>query len=155
MPLVVAGSGTHTDAYEATLKAAAGPNVIFTGTVTGRTLDELFANAYTYVLPSDVEGLPHTLLQALSHGRCVLASDIEPNVEALGGCGYTFKASDVDDLRTALRFLLDHPELVASSREAAQRRAWEHYAWDTVVDRLEHIYAQCLGTEHVRIGASG
>jgi glycosyltransferase involved in cell wall biosynthesis len=142
--LVVAGSGTHTGDYEAALHRSAGPDVLFTGTVTGRTLEELFANAYAYVLPSEVEGLPHTLLQALSYGRCALASDIEPNVEALGGCGLTFRARDRADLREKLQYLLDHPDFVAGCAPAARARVEQHYSWDTVVDRLESIYGSCL-----------
>jgi glycosyltransferase involved in cell wall biosynthesis len=142
--LVIAGSGTHTDAYEASLKRAAGPNVLFTGTVTGRTLEELFANAYAYVLPSDVEGLPHTLLQALSYGRCVIASDIAPNVEALGGCGLTFAAGKPDDLRARLQYALESPRFVAEQADGARARTRDHYSWDGVVSRLEEIYAGCL-----------
>jgi len=142
--LVIAGSGTHTDAYEASLKRAAGPNVLFTGTVTGRTLEELFSNAYVYVLPSDVEGLPHTLLQALSYGRCVVASDIAPNVEALGGCGLTFAAGRPDELRKRLQHVLESPRFVAEQADVARTRTREHYSWDFVVSRLEAIYAGCL-----------
>jgi len=147
--LVIAGSGTHTSGYEASLHqaaAAGGGRILFTGTVTGRLLEELFSNAYAYVLPSAVEGLPHTVLQALSFGRCALTSDIEPNVEALGGCGLTFKAGDSGDLRQRLQFLLDHPEFVSACREPAQARARDVYSWDAVVSRLESIYADCLGT---------
>lgn len=152
MPLVIAGSGTHTDSYESSLRAAAGPKIIFTGTVRGRVLQELFANAYAYVLPSDIEGLPQTLLEALGHGRCVLASDIEPNVEALGDCGLTFRASNVDDLHGKLRYLLDHPERVAAEHDKARRRAREHYGWEAVVDRLEAVYESCLPRTPLREG---
>jgi glycosyltransferase involved in cell wall biosynthesis len=150
--LVIAGSGTHTSDYEASLHRAAGAEaggrILFTGTVTGRLLEELFSNAYAYVLPSEVEGLPHTVLQALSFGRCALTSDIEPNVEALGGCGLTFKSGDTADLRRQLRFVLDHPEFVAACAEPARTRARDTYSWDAVVSRLESIYADCLGRPH-------
>ena len=76
--LVIAGPSTGAEAR--TVRRCgrpANPNIVFTGSVSGRLLHELFSNAYAYVLPSEVEGLPHALLQALSHGRCVLASDIE------------------------------------------------------------------------------
>jgi glycosyltransferase involved in cell wall biosynthesis len=143
-PLVVAGGGTHTDDYVKELKAIAGPNVIFTGEVRGRLLEELFSNAYLYVLPSEVEGLAHTILQALSYGRCVLASDIEPNVEALGECGVTFKSRDVSDLAQALTRLLASPDVVREHASGAEARVRDHYSWETVVDSLEAIYARCL-----------
>ena len=108
-------------------------------------LEELFSNAYVYVLPSSVEGLPHTVLQALSFGRCALASNIEPNVEALGSCGLTYQAGDIADLRQRLQYVLDQPAFVASCAEPARTRTRDVYSWDAVVSRLESIYAECLG----------
>jgi glycosyltransferase involved in cell wall biosynthesis len=143
MPLVIAGAGTHTDAYETSLRRSAQANILFTGSVTGRLLEELFSNAYVYVLPSEVEGLAHTILQGLSHGRCVVASDIEPNVEALGKCGVTFRSRDVGDLTQTLQRLIDAPHLVRELSAGAQARVREHYSWDTVVDSLERIYERC------------
>ena len=140
MPLVIAGGSTHTDSYVASLKAAAGRNVIFTGEVTGRTLEELFSNAYVYVLPSDVEGLPHSLLQALSYGRLVVASDIDANVEAMGGCGITFERGNADDLARVLGQVLANPELVRDCAPRASAHVRRHYSWDGVVDSLERIY---------------
>lgn len=154
MPLVIAGSATHTDAYEASLRRHASQRIIFTGNVTGRLLEELFGNAYLYVLPSEIEGLAHTILQGLSFGRCVLASDIEPNVEALGGCGVTFRSRDVSDLRAALQRLVDDPGLVRDRAAGAVARVRTHYAWDAVVDRLEAVYRQCLTADAPRL-ASG
>src|SRR5205085_8185386 len=112
-------------AYVAGLQRTGNPNIIFTGAVTGTLLEELYSNAYVYVLPSEVEGLSHALLQALSHGRCVLASDIDANVEALGDCGVTFRSQDASDLRRQLQRLLDDPAFVhdcASRARAHVRR---------------------------------
>jgi glycosyltransferase involved in cell wall biosynthesis len=140
--LVIAGPpAPGEEAYLARLKRTANPNVIFTGAAIGPRLEELFSNAYLYVVPSEVEGLSHALLQGLSFGRCVLASDIDANVEALGDCGVTFKSQDVADLQRKLRHLLDNPELVRGCATSAQARVRELYTWDRVVDRLEAIYA--------------
>ena len=150
MPLVIAGAGTHTDAYEASLRREGSGTIIFTGEVKGRLLQELFSNAYVYVLPSEVEGLAHTVLQGLSFGRCVLASDIEPNREALGDCGVTFRSRDVADLRRTLQRLIDNPLLVRARAAGGQQRVRTHYSWETVVDSLEAIYERCHGDESPR-----
>jgi glycosyltransferase involved in cell wall biosynthesis len=152
--LVIAGSAAHADAYIASLQGRRGSKVIFTGNVTGRTLEELFSNAYVYVLPSEVEGLAHSLLQALSCGRCVLASDIGPNKEALGDCGLTFRSRDSSDLRRKLQYLLDNPAFVADRAAMAQARVRQHYSWETVVDSLERIYESCLGSAPCRAPAT-
>jgi glycosyltransferase involved in cell wall biosynthesis len=151
--LVIAGSSTHADGYIASLRRRSTPNVIFTGSVTGRTLEELFSNAYIYVLPSEVEGLPHSLLQAMSCGRCVLASDIAPNKEALGGCGLTFRSRDPLDLRRQLQHLLDNPGFVRDQAAISQTRVRQYYSWDNVVDSLEVIYESCLTAPVFRTSA--
>src|SRR5581483_6346797 len=110
--LVIAGPCDGETAYCASLARPGNPDILFTGAATGDTLRELFSNAYLQVVPSDVEGLSHALLQGLSHGRCVLASDIDANVEALGECGVTFRRGDVLDLAAKLQRLLDDPAFV-------------------------------------------
>ena len=145
--LVIAGPASHSEDYAESLRRAAGPNVIFTGAVTGRLLEELYSHAYLYVLPSDVEGLPHSLLHALSFGKCVLASDIDANREAMGECGITFRRGDVAHLRERLMELLADPARVQAL--AADGRQWvqREYTWEAVVDRMEASYRQCLATQ--------
>src|SRR5262245_21684373 len=120
--LVIAGPAPAGDAYAATLQQTRHPKVIFTGAATGTLLEELFSNAYVFVLPSEIEGLSHALLQALSHGRCVLASDIDANVEALGECGVTFRTKDIGDLQAKLQLLVDNPVFVHNCATSAQAR---------------------------------
>jgi len=58
-------------------KGAEDDRVIMTGFVQGLELEELFSNCYVFVLPSDVEGMPISLLEAMSYGCTCLVSDIE------------------------------------------------------------------------------
>jgi glycosyltransferase involved in cell wall biosynthesis len=145
--LVMAGPASHSEDYAASLARMAGPNVIFTGAVGGRLLEELYNHAYLYVLPSDLEGLPHSLLHALSFGKCVLASDIEANREALGECGITFRRGDVGHLRDTLAGLLADPARVASLAAGGRERVTREYNWDAVVDRMEASYRQALAQQ--------
>ena len=50
-----------------------------------------------YVLPSDVEGMPISLLEAMACGCECLVSDIDTAKNVVGEYGYTFKKSDVND----------------------------------------------------------
>ena len=145
--LVIAGPASHTEDYAESLRRMAGPNVIFTGAVTGRLLEELYSHAYLYVLPSDVEGLPHSLLHALSFGKCVVASDIEANREAMGECGVTFRRGDVVDLRATLAALLADPDRVRALAADGPARMQREYTWEAVVDRMEAIYRNCLASK--------
>ena len=144
MKLVVAGGTMFERDYADELQRTAGDNVVFTGFVTDEEMEELFSNAYLYVLPSEIEGLPHSLLQALSYGRCVLASDIDASREALGECGYTFRSMNVDDLAEKLAHLVEHPDLVRAEHDKGIARVKREYDWEKVVDRFEELYTMTL-----------
>lgn len=83
--LVIAGGSSHTDDYmeEIKKKASQDDRILMTGFVQGELLEELYSNAYVYVLPSDVEGMPISLLEAMSYGNCCLISNIAENVEVV------------------------------------------------------------------------
>jgi glycosyltransferase involved in cell wall biosynthesis len=100
--LVFAGGASHTDAYVASLKKQADSRVIFTGWLSGDALEEVLTNTAVLVLPSDIEGLSLSLLDAMGAGICVLASDILENKEAIGETGFLFKSGDVQELRRML-----------------------------------------------------
>jgi len=78
LPLVVAGDSSNTDEYVRRLREEAAPGVLFTGYQYGAKLAALYRHAALFVLPSDLEGLPLVLLEALAYGTPVLASDIPP-----------------------------------------------------------------------------
>jgi glycosyltransferase involved in cell wall biosynthesis len=149
MKLVIAGGTMFERDYADALRRVAaesgvGDDIVFTGFVTDEEMEELFSNAYLYALPSEIEGLPHSLLQALSYGRCVLASDIEACREALGECGYTFRSTDVDDLTEKLAHLCANPDLVRAERDKGIARVKREYDWEKVTDRFEELYTMPL-----------
>ena len=82
--LTSAGS-SDTDSFMEELKdlAKGDDRILFTGFVQGAMLDELYSNAYIYTLPSDLEGMPLSLLEAMSYGNCCLVSDIPECTEVV------------------------------------------------------------------------
>ncbi|MEA3402552.1 MAG: glycosyltransferase family 4 protein [Armatimonadota bacterium] len=144
--LVIVGGTNFRDPYVDRLHQQAGPNVIFAGYQHGSVLAELFSNAYLYVQPSTLEGLSMAVLEALSYGRCVLASDIPGNLEALGEgeCGRTFRSRDADDLRRTLAELLACPYVVADQFDVARRYVAREYDWEKTTDGFEAVYERAL-----------
>ena len=140
--LVIAGSGSDTDEYAARLKAMAEDDdrILFTGFVQGKLLEELYSNASLYVLPSDLEGMPLSLLEAMSYGNCCLTSDIAECATVVEEKGVTFPKGDVDKLREALQQLCDEPELVAGYQTAAADFICEKYSWDDVTEKTLQLY---------------
>ena len=140
--LVIAGGASHTSEYEAQLKESAKncDNIIFTGFVEGDELDELFSNAYIYCLPSDLEGMPISLLEAMSYGNCCLTSDIPECTEVLGEFGVSFKKSDKEDLKAVLEKLVSDSALVQKYKDGAQSYILEKYNWDDVCAKTLELY---------------
>ena len=142
--LVIAGEGLHEDRYVNELRelAAGDERIVFTGFVGGTLLEELFGNAYFYCQPSEIEGLSIALLEAMSFGNCVLASDIPENMELVEGVGHAFKTEDVPDLARALRELLDDPDEVRVAGVRAREHALGNYSWNKVAESTWDVYRQ-------------
>lgn len=143
MPLVVVGDDP-TGKYLAQLKRTADDRVKFLGYIYGPPLAALFAGCYLYVHPSTLEGLSIALLEAMSYGAGVLASDIAPNREALADAGFYFRAGDVASLREVLGGLLSRPDAVRAKGQAAKERAGALYSWEEVARRTEAVYEKAL-----------
>ena len=99
--LVIAGAASDTGSYYQELKNRVKDtkNIIFTGFVQGEELEELYSNAYVYILPSDLEGMPLSLLEAMSYGNCCLTSDIPECSTVIEDKGITFKKSNLYSLQ--------------------------------------------------------
>jgi glycosyltransferase involved in cell wall biosynthesis len=153
--LVLAGGSSHTDEYVADLeaRAAADPRVIMAGYVYGTVLEELYANAAVFVLPSLLEGLPLTLLEAASYGCSIVASDIPPHLEVIGASGpgaRVFPAGDVHQLTKAITEALQAPpDEDRAGAVALSERVRRTYSWDTAAADTDAVYRQVPGRRSV------
>jgi glycosyltransferase involved in cell wall biosynthesis len=140
--LVIAGGTSGTDDYIERLKelAKGDERILFTGFVQGQTLEELYSNAYVYVLPSDVEGMPLSLLEAMSYGNCCLTSTIPECTEVVEDKAVSFQKGDVVDLTRMLQQLCDQPMLVAGYQANARDFICEKYDWNAVTERTMELY---------------
>ena len=140
--LVIAGGSSDTDPFMEELKELAKDDnrILFTGFVQGAMLDELYSNAYIYTLPSDLEGMPLSLLEAMSYGNCCLVSDIPECAEVVEDKALIFKKADVQDLQEKLQDACDHPEMVMKMKKQAADFICEKYNWDEVVKETMKLY---------------
>jgi len=145
--LVIVGEGSHTEKYVKYLKeiAAGRKSIIFLGVRTGKTLHQLFSNAFLYVQSSQSEGLSISLLEAMGHGKAILASDIPENIEAVSNTGSYFENGNVEDLTFKLsEILAKDPAILDEMGEKAKSRADEKYNWEKIINQTEAAYQNLL-----------
>jgi len=145
--LVIAGGSSYTDDYVRGLMthAASDPRVILPGYVYGGLLEELYSNAAVFAIPSLLEGLPLTLLEAISYGVPVVASDIAPHREVLGSERPLVPPGDERALAEAIgRALERHPHELQEA-EALRPKVLSAYRWEATTDATESLYERLLG----------
>ena len=140
--MVFAGGISDTAGYGKELKELSRDDdrIIFTGFVQGKVLEELYSNAYIYCLPSDLEGMPLSLLEAMSYGNCCLTSDIAECAEVVEDKAILFKKSDIDDLKEKMQYACDNPDAVERLKNGAADFICQKYNWDDVVEQTLKLY---------------
>ena len=138
--LVIAGGPSHTDNYYESIKEKVKDDnrIIMTGFVHGDELIELYSNCYLYCLPSDVEGMPISLLEAMSYGKNCLVSDIEENIQVTNSYATKFKKSNVDDLKEKLEECLKGKNRIES--DVISEFILNKYNWDEILCEICKLY---------------
>lgn len=140
--LVIAGGGSDTETYvqQLTSRTKDDERIVFTGFVQGDIMYELYSNAYIYVLPSDLEGMPLSLLEAMSYGNCCVTSDISECAEVVEDKAVLFKQGDINDLKDKLQMLCDYEDVVAKYKTEAADFICRKYNWNDVVTHTLQLY---------------
>ena len=142
--LVIAGGSSHSDDYVNKIKKMANnnPNIIFTDFVTGETVDELFTNAYLYVLPSEIEGLPISLLEAMSYGQACLVSDIRENLDVIEDKAFSFENKNPKDLEEKLKYLIDNKEIVRKYKDNSKEFITKKNNWNDIAEKTKEVFEE-------------
>ncbi|MBQ3599727.1 MAG: glycosyltransferase family 4 protein [Lachnospiraceae bacterium] len=137
--LVIAGGSSHTLEYYKEIKAMAETDsrIILTGFVQDLLLEELYSNCCLYVLPSDVEGMPISLLEAMGYGRRCLVSDIPENTELVAGRATVFKHGDIEDLKNKLVKCLEDKEETGKENISYVK---ENFNWNKIAEQTLSLY---------------
>lgn len=140
--LVIAGGSSDSQDYMDALKEQVkdNPDIILTGFVDGQLRDELYSNAYLFVLPSDLEGMSLCLLEAMSYGNCVLCTDIEESANVVGEHGFRFRKDSAESLADEINYALAHPNAVDVFKKTAAEYICNRFQWDAVVDATLKLY---------------
>lgn len=147
IPVVVAGQARHPTDYSRALEtrvAASAPTVRLLGVQPAAIVHGLYRSTRALVAPSRREGNPLTVIEAMAHGTCVVASDIPPHRELLDDTGILVPVDDHRALAEALRAVLDDPERAHALGARARTRieASTEYQWDGVAASTESVLAE-------------
>ena len=146
--LVIAGGASHTNDYLEKIKKMVQKDtrIIMTGFVQGEELEELYSNCFLYCLPSDVEGMPLSLLEAMSYGCKCLVSDIEENTQVTQEFAITFEKGNIQDLKQKLENIIktiNNKETIENNnldKEKISNYICRKYNWNDVIEKLLGIY---------------
>ncbi|MBQ0080984.1 MAG: glycosyltransferase family 4 protein [Alistipes sp.] len=143
--LVIAGSNEHQKEYIVHLKeiASSNENIVFTGSVFGDEKETLLKYCAAFCIPSSIEGLAITLLEAMSYSKICIASDIASNREGLGCDGIWVRPENVEDLASALRNVFEKKEEFDILGLKSRQRVEKHFTWEKIsimyIDFLKSI----------------
>jgi glycosyltransferase involved in cell wall biosynthesis len=148
--LVLAGGVSDTRSFSAKLlnKVASNRDILFVGELNGARLWEIMRGAGLFVLPSDVEGMPLVMLEAMREGIPVLGSNILPHRELVnqGGKGLLFEVGNIDSCIRSLEWSINHPHELAIMAKNAQRYVQEQYNWEKIATETLLVYRNVLNS---------
>ena len=144
--LVIAGDTSDTDDYVELIKQKAknNPNIIFTGFISGDILKEIYSNAYLVAVPSDIEGMSLSLLEALAYGNAVLCSDIPENTLVTEDKAMLFNKSNIEDLKNKLQKMCDDEKIVGDLKDGAAEFILGKYNWQDVATATLNLYEKVM-----------
>ncbi len=117
--------------------------LVLTGFVPDRELAALYRGCGLFVFPSLYEGAGLPILEAMSCGAPVAASNTSSIPEILGDLEATFDPSDPVDIARCLERVVDDPQMLASLRERSRRRV-RLFTWERVAKRTLAGYERAL-----------
>lgn len=146
--LVIVGDNAAAGQYmnELIKMAENNPAIVFTGYQFGTVLQELFSNARAFITASELEGLPITLLEALSYGTMCVTSEIGPHRELMETLpGLTFPVGDIP----AIANQMNHIETMTEKqyddfKEQAIAMISGHFGWDKACGDHDRLYRKSL-----------
>ena len=145
--LALVGPTWYETAYHEQLTVLVGdhPRIRFLGEVSDEMLNELYSNCAAYVLPSEVEGMSLSLLDAMAFGCCIITSSIPPNANLVGDAGLVFTTGNSAELAAQLKRVLTDERVADAYRVKSKARAEGEFNWDRIADEWANVYDQLCG----------
>lgn len=145
-PVAIAGQARHPTDYSRSLegRVARSSTVHLLGVQPAEIVHGLYRSSRALVAPSRREGNPLTVIEAMAHGTCIVASDIPPHRELLDDTGILVPVDDHHALADALRTVIQDPDRAHTLGAKARARieGSTEYQWDGVAARTESVLSE-------------
>lgn len=145
--LFIVGEANNAPEYAGMLNdlAAGDGRIVFLGNKYGNELDAIYRGARMIVIPSEMEGHPMVLLEALAFRKCIIASRIPPIESVAGNSVLYFKPRDSADLANVLQHVFEGADVVKRAEEnLSDDRLVREYNWERIIDKYESLYESLL-----------
>lgn len=149
---MIVGRGTDEDSFIANAHALLGDNfkkVLFLGSRSD--VEALLEKSSIFVLISRFEGLPISIIEALSKGLPVLASAVGgvPELVSQGVNGFLFNPGDFEGLALRINELSNDPRKIESFGEASYARFVRDFGVNSMVDKVLNVYSSVLQKDYL------
>lgn len=151
MPLIksdvvldIVGDGEDRVKLESLVAKLGIKNITFRGRLDGDKLLDAYRNADVFVLPSDREGMPLVLLEAMATGLPIMGSDVLGIHELIEGVGILVKDPSPQNFARAIDELASNPERLQELSRKSLEKAQQH-SWKKLVEKLEEVYRKVIG----------
>jgi glycosyltransferase involved in cell wall biosynthesis len=140
--LIICGQSMYSDAYVKRLRELAGSEkkIMFLGHVLGMEKERAFRNASVFVLPTEIEGMSLSLLEAIGYGIPVIVSDINENRAVVGSYGFYFKSKSVNSLSSALKYVANNESEAERIASLALSSLSKTYDWEVIAESYDDLY---------------
>ena len=140
--LEICGDGDASKLIDLISKLNLKENINFNGWISGDLKVKLLQKATIYVLPSYFEGLPMGVLEAMSYGLPVIASDVGgiPDIVKSGNNGLLIKPGDIQGLSQAINSMLKYPNKREMFSKKAREVVAEFFSSKAVLPKIDELY---------------
>jgi len=141
--LAIVGGSTFTDDYIEELHyiARGDKSIVFTNWLHGQILEEIYANCALYINPSENEGMPITVLQAMAYGKPVLLSDIPEHLELINDRNFLFHSASIVDLADKIIRLIKDEDLRATAGLENKKLTKKNFNWSELSKQTLAVYS--------------
>ena len=137
----IAGDGPYRDQLEMLSKESKN-KVVFHGWLSkdSQELKDLYEHSKIFILPSDVENSPISILEAMNAGLAVITTNTTGCLEVAGDSALLVNPRDVANIKEVTLKLIHDNDLLREYGQKARQRSIEHFSWDKIVNRYIAIY---------------